>query len=170
MNLASHFTWTFREEHRVVRDLLLELVDAFDRRDIPRVRALLADTAAYVGPHFRYEEESLYPGLVRIFGADYIEKLLADHDRAIGTAQALVGLAGQEGLSERDAALGVRYVRSILPHVSDCDGLSIMVERFPEGEVQAIFDAREQALRESLDLLTWAGTLRRRAPILPEAF
>ena len=131
MALADQFTQMFREEHRSVRDVLLDLIQAFKERDRARIQSLLTPTAALAGPHFRYEEEALYPGLVEILGEEYIQKLLRDHDLAIGTAKTLVEMAGKELLTDDDVAKAVLFVQSILPHVSDCDGLSIMVERLP---------------------------------------
>jgi hypothetical protein len=118
----------FREEHRAVRDLLLELVDAFEARDLGAARDLLGELAAAAGPHFRYEEESLYPALVPIFGAEYVDKLLGDHDLAIVSARRLVEITSADTLTEEEAREAVRLVRGILPHVSDCEGLTIMVE------------------------------------------
>src|SRR5574340_164669 len=94
--LVSEFTETFRGEHRQVRDRLLELIEAFGQRDRARIGSLPEQVARLTGPHFRYEEESLYPALVDIFGPDYIDKLLADHDQAIANAARLVELAGRE--------------------------------------------------------------------------
>ncbi|MCC7355164.1 MAG: hemerythrin domain-containing protein, partial [Anaerolineae bacterium] len=128
--LADQFTQIFREEHRKVRDALLDLMLAFQVRDRGRIRALLNQVAVLTGPHFRYyEEEALYPALVEIFGEEYVAKLMGDHDRAIGIAQSLVALAGKEQLTEQDTARAAQLIRRVLPHVSDCDGLSIMVER-----------------------------------------
>ncbi len=160
--LADRFTQIFRQEHRQVRDLLLDLIAAFEARDLPRVRALLGQVAALTGPHFRYEEEALYPALTAIFGQDYIDELLGAHDRTIAGARRLVELAGKAELTEEEVAEAVGIVRGILPHVSDCDGLSIMVERLPEDQVQAILDRREASLAAGLDLLRWAETVRRR--------
>ena len=56
----------------------------------------------------------------------------------------------------------VRLARTILPHVSDCDGLSIMVERLPAETITDVFAVRERARETGLDLLTWAGTVRER--------
>ncbi|MFB6273989.1 MAG: hemerythrin domain-containing protein [Salinibacter sp.] len=168
MTKADQFTTTFREEHREIRDVLLELVQVFTDREPARARSLLEQAAALTGPHFRYEEESLYPALVAIFGEAYIEQLREDHDRAIGTAQALVELAEQEQLTEEEAARAVRWVQRLLPHVSDCDGLSIMVERLPEEQVEAIFAARERSRRADLDLLRWAEEVRDRPAVVPE--
>ena len=164
--LAQEFTDVFRAEHRDVRDTLLDLIDAFSARDPERIEAALGTTARLTGPHFRYEEESLYPSLVQIFGGEYIDKLLGDHDVAIGTAVRLVELA--EGpLSDADVEEAVRLVRSVLPHVSDCDGLSIMVERLEDDEIGRIFGTRETAQEEDLGLLEWAERVRGRPAVVP---
>jgi hypothetical protein len=49
----DEFAAIFHAEHRTVRDLLLNLVSAFERRDLAEVNALLSETAAVAGPHFR---------------------------------------------------------------------------------------------------------------------
>ena len=159
---ADRFTQIFREEHRAVRDTLLDLIVAFQERDKARILSLLNQTAALTGPHFRYEEEALYPGLVEIFGEEYVEKLLCDHDQAIGRANVLVGLAGKEQLTDEDVTKATRIIRSILPHVSDCDGLSIMVERLPESKVRFVLEARDRSHQAGLDLLRWASQVRNR--------
>ncbi len=160
--LSDQFTEIFRDEHRQVRDTLLSLIRAFQGRDLPRARSLLDQTATLTGPHFRYEEESLYPSLVELFGEEYVEQLYGDHDRAIRTAKRLVQLAGQEALADDDVNEAVRGVRSVLPHVSDCQGLAIMVECLSDAQVQAILDARERSLDAGLNLLQWADTVRAR--------
>lgn len=162
MSAVQEFTETFRTEHRQVRDLLLELVEAFGRLDAARARTLVTAVAEATGPHFRYEEEAMYPQLTGIFGDSYVEKLLDDHDGAIRNARELVQLAGHERLTEQQAGRGTELTRQILPHVSDCDGLSIMVETLPDESVERILTAREKALGAGLDLLTWAATDRER--------
>ncbi len=163
--LADDFSHTFREEHRAVRDALLDLVTAFRASDMERARVLLATIAALTGPHFRYEEESLYPALVSIFGKPYIEKLLEDHDGAIENSRRLATLGSRPSLSEAESEEAVALVRKILPHVSDCDGLSIMVERLDEDTVRNVFRVRESSNASGLDLFTWADSVRSR-PVL----
>jgi hypothetical protein len=158
----TRFSTIFREEHRLVRDLLIDLVRAFEARDLPRATLLIGETATATGPHFRYEEESLYPALVPIFGTEYVEKLLGDHDFAIASARRLVELAGRETLTDDETAEAVRLVRGILPHVSDCDGLTIMVELLPDPSIESILATRDAAREEALDLLTWAAEVRPR--------
>ncbi len=163
----QQFAEQFRAEHRQVRDLLLQLQQAFEQRDTSRASELVQAIAALTGPHFRYEEEAVYPALVAIFGEDYVQKLLGDHDRVISSAARLAELAGKENLQESEAQEAVRLIRGILPHVSDCDGLSIMVECLPQEQVQHILDVRNQSLADNVDLLRWATTIRARAVNLP---
>ncbi len=157
---ADRFSAIFRDEHRSVRDGILELIEAFRNREPETARALLDRVAALSGPHFRYEEEVMYPGLVQIFGQRYIDRLFREHDDVIRFAERLVDLASQDTWSDADVDEAATLCRDILPHVSDCDGLSLMVERIPESDIQAIFDAREKSLAEGLDLLRWARDVR----------
>ncbi len=165
--LSDQFSQIFRDEHREIRDTLLDLIVAFQERDKARIQTLLQQTATCTGPHFRYEEEALYPSLVEFFGEEYIEKLLQDHDQAIGTAGKLVELAGKEQLNNEDVTEATRLIRGVLPHVSDCEGLSIMVERLPEEKVSAILAARDQADQAGLDLIQWAEQVRTRPSVAP---
>lgn len=163
MTAIEEFSASFLEEHRGIRDLLFRLVTAFTEGDTGEARRLLEATAAATGPHFRYEEEALYPRLTAIFGDGYIDKLLADHDAAIRNARSLVSLSVRETLTDDERACAVGMVREILPHVSDCEGLSIMVETLPDEDVRRILEVRETARKEDLDLLEWASGVRGRS-------
>lgn len=165
--MSDAFSKLFREEHRAVRDALFELSDAFDAADGERAGELLGTIAQLTGPHFRYEEETMYPLLVQVFGPDYISALIDDHDVAIATARRLVELAGGD-LSDDEIIEAKRLTQAILPHVADCDGLSIMVETLDDDQVAAIFAKRDETLAADLDLLTWDATVRTR-PVLVAA-
>lgn len=164
--LANQFSTIFRDEHRAVRDALFELSDTLRRRKPVESRDILARIATLTGPHFRYEEEVMYPSLVQIFGQEYVSKLYGDHNRLIGSAERLVQLTGKNSWNDEEVEEGLELVRGMLPHVSDCDGLSIMVERFPEATVRNILDARKRCNREGIDLLRWARELRQRPAIV----
>lgn len=99
-----------------------------------------------------------------IFDPAYVDSLLDDHDGVVAGARRLVELAGG-ALDDADVAEAVAVVRGILPHVSDCDGLSIMVERLDDATVRGILDARDRSLEAGVDLLRWADEIRRR-PVL----
>jgi Hemerythrin HHE cation binding domain len=163
MSAMTQFGEVFKNEHRAICDALLNLIQAFRVRDLFGVRHFLKRAAALSGPHFRYEEESLYPALVAVFDEEQVQKLLVDHERAIDAARNLVRLAAQSELTEPDAEAGAKYARSLLPHVFECDGLSIMAELLPEQAVQQVLDARDRSRQANLDLLRWVDTVRHAA-------
>jgi hemerythrin len=80
----------FKDDHRKVRDMLFELIDAISRRDSQKALKILSDLDRFVGPHFRWEEESLYLMFEKFFGREYLEYLLGVHDRIVKRAKELV--------------------------------------------------------------------------------
>jgi len=58
----------FREDHRKVRDGILEITEALGRRDMKKAKEVISRLNILVGPHFRYEEEHLYPALPASWG------------------------------------------------------------------------------------------------------
>lgn len=161
--ISNQFAQVFRNEHRAIRNALFGLIKAFETKSPTGIGSSLTTVATLTGPHFRYEEEALYPSLVGIFGEHYIGKLLSDHDYAIRTAKKISALAGSDTLTNKQVREAVGLIRSILPHVSDCEGLSIMTETLPSGKLVAVLKARERAALQGLDLLTWASEVRDRS-------
>ncbi len=145
--LAGEFSEAFREEHRQMRDMLLGLIEAIDSNEVESFRQGLDEMMAHVGPHFHYEQEALYPALADIHGEDYVERLRAEHDAALDAIEALAELAEAEELSDAQAEYGRELVRQLLPHVSDRDGLAMIVEVLPEKSVKSILEVREESKR-----------------------
>jgi hemerythrin len=129
--LANQFTEAFREEHRQMRDMLLGLMDAIEANDVESVRRGIEEMAAQTGPHFHHEEEVLYPALAEIYGDEYVERLGAEHDAALEAVQELAELSEAEEITPQQAEYGLELVRRLLPHVSDRDGLAVIVEYCP---------------------------------------
>ena len=166
--LADKFTHLFREEHRKIRDTLLKLIQAFQERDKARILILINQATTYKGPHFRYEEETLYPYLIGIFAEEYIEKLLRVHDRSIGKTIKLIKLAGKESITDDDIAKAIRFIRTELSHVSECDGLSIMTEILSEEKIKWILETRDRSIKEGLNLIDWAYQVRNRPAVFTD--
>jgi hypothetical protein len=55
---------------------------------------------------------------------------VSEHDGAIGAARTAAQLLSHPFLSEMEGKELARTARSLLVHVSNCDGLNIMAERF----------------------------------------
>ncbi|MDP2660891.1 MAG: hemerythrin domain-containing protein [Dehalococcoidia bacterium] len=151
----------FRQDHRKVRDLLLGLADAVEKNQLDEARSLLAEIDAVTGPHFRYEEEALYPAMKAFLG-EYVDSLVAEHDDAIRTAVTAVSLLSKTSLSEEEATGVAKAARSLLIHVSNCDGLNILAERLSPEQLESLANRYKEAREAGLSLLRWAETVRRR--------
>src|SRR3990172_5279450 len=87
----------FREDHRKVRDGLLDLIKAVKSKNIIEARQILGNLNTLVGPHFRYEEEALYPAL-KVFLGEYVDQLLSEHNGVINTAKTCATLLQKDTL------------------------------------------------------------------------
>lgn len=81
----------------------------------------------------------------------------------IGAARQIGELLESPQFGESEASEVKDLARSILPHVSDCDGLAIMVESVPEGTVGEVLETRAPSRAEGIDLLRWAEGIRQQA-------
>jgi hypothetical protein len=157
---ATEFVETYRDEHRQLRDALLGLIEAFEGIDTERAREAIEEMATIAAPHFHYEQEAIYPALAELHGDEYVEKLIEEHARAVAAAQQLAELAAQEELDEEAAAYGLELVRQLLPHVSDRDGLAVMVEVMEPAAIKKIHRAQKESKTKGATL---AGLKKRMA-------
>lgn len=149
----------FREDHRKVRDDLLVLAEALNEGNVVQAQEVLSHLDHLIGPHFRFEEEALYPAL-RPFLGDYVDQLLREHDTAIQTAENCATLLQKEVLTPEERAAGAQAARSLLIHVSNCDGLAILSERLSQDELDTLGEHLLRSREAGVPLLTWARTIR----------
>lgn len=150
----------FRDDHRKVRDLLLDLASAVEKGDIEKARVTLGNIDTLVGPHFRYEEEALYPAMKEFLG-EYVDSLIDEHDGAISTAQTAASLLSKPSVSPGEAKEAAKAARALLVHVSNCDGLNILTERLPQEQLDYLAHRYEEARAAGVPLLKWAETIRK---------
>lgn len=65
-----------REDHKKVRDYLLDFISAAENLNAQKALEILLFLDKLGGPHFRFEEETFYPALEKFFGKEYHEYLL----------------------------------------------------------------------------------------------
>ncbi|MBI4282970.1 MAG: hemerythrin domain-containing protein [Chloroflexi bacterium] len=151
----------FREDHRKVRDGLLDLSRAAEAGDVTKARSILGQIDIMVGPHFRYEEETLYPAL-REFLGDYVDSLIGEHDGAIDTAKVAAKLLSQSSLTKEEGQAVSKAARALLVHVSNCDGLNILAERFSRQKLDKLGEHFAESRAKGVPLLRWADTIRKK--------
>lgn len=149
----------FREDHRKVRDGLLDLIETLQSKDVGKARKILGKINVLVGPHFRYEEETLYPAL-RVLLGEYVDQLLKEHDGVIDTARSCAELLKKDMLTDEESKQAASAARSLLIHVSNCDGLAILSERLSKKELDNLGHKLADARKAGVSLLDWAATIR----------
>jgi len=151
----------FREDHRQVRDGLLDIIQALGAKRVVKAREILGRLNDLIGPHFRYEEEALYPAL-RVFLGEYVDQLLSEHDGVIDTARACVKLLEKDTLTDQESEQAAKAARALLVHVSNCDGLAILSERLKKEEIEELGLRFAAARKAGVPLLDWADTIRKK--------
>ncbi|QOS13435.1 hypothetical protein DEQ92_19895 [Haloferax sp. Atlit-6N] len=151
---------TFQKEHRQTRDKCLELSDAIKNEHLERAEELVEALNEAAGPHFQYEEDSLYPALIPFFGAEKVKELVAEHDEAIEAAETLAELTGQDSLDEEEKRAALRALPDIMVHVSDCDGLTVYLEKADDEVFDDIARSMEEANEQGLTLTEYDATVR----------
>ena len=152
-----------QKDHRLVRDILLDLISSLHRKNVVKSLELVICLDKMGGPHFRFEEESLYPVLKKFFGEEYYEHLLVAHDRIIKSAKTLSEVLGKGEISRQEADDLVDLIRNdILPHPIECDGLAMMAERLNKKEIKKLKASFIVALEANVPLLEWAYSIRKR--------
>ncbi len=151
----------FRDDHRNVRDGLLDIMDALKAKDVGKAREILGGLDTLLGPHFRFEEEALYPTL-RVFLGEYVDELLKEHDGVIETSRSCAALLEKDSLTDEEAESAAHAARSLLVHVSNCDGLAILSERLKPAELDELGTKFEGTRAAGVSMLQWAETIRDR--------
>ena len=151
----------FREDHRKVRDHLMELAGAAEGDDLEAARTALGAIDALAGPHFRYEEESLYPSMKEFLG-EYVDSLIEEHDGAIKTARVAAKILSQSSVTPEEGKMAAGAARALLIHVSNCDGLNILAEKFSQEKLNGLADDFQKARDQNVALLNWAESVRAR--------
>ncbi|MFB6346883.1 MAG: hemerythrin domain-containing protein [bacterium] len=154
----TEFEELFKEEHQSILQDTERLIRRIENSTSPDIEDEIDTLNDHLGPHFRYEEEALYPSLEDQYGRIYVKRLYDSHEGTIYTLRKLREMVVNNSLNQ-SKALELIY-GWLLPHVSDCEGLSIMVDQIPSVAIDEITRARERANSENLDLLTWADRER----------
>lgn len=144
-----------------MRDGLLDLIEALQKRDVVKGREILGNINTLVGPHFRYEEDTLYETLRQFLG-EYVDQLLKEHDQVIDTAKSAAQLLSKDSLTEREASDAITATRSLLVHVSNCDGLAILSERLSKEELERLAQVFMDKREAGVPLLEWAEKIRKK--------
>jgi len=151
----------FRADHAKVRDTLLELIDAVSKKDATKALEIMIRLDKISGPHFRWEEESLYLAFEKFFGRQYLEYLLGVHDRIVKRGKELVEILSKEKITDEQAKILPDIIRiDVLSHPIECEGIALFAEKLTREELDNLAEDLERARREGIPLLEWAERIK----------
>jgi len=96
------------------------------------------------------------------FLGDYVDSLIEEHGGAIDTAKTAAKVLSQSSISEEEGKVVAKAARALLVHVSNCDGLNILAERFSQEKLDELGERFAQSRAAGVPLLRWADTIRNR--------
>ncbi|HEX8754207.1 MAG TPA: hemerythrin domain-containing protein, partial [Solirubrobacterales bacterium] len=133
------------EEHHRLFEALERIQDAEAAGDPGRVLALTRELRALAEPHFRYEQEALFPLLLDEIGPDRVEGLYAAQAGVVESLARIEELAGRTRGEEPAArAETQRLLGSIRLSIEACHGLAEVVEHQPAEVAELVLAARER--------------------------
>ncbi|HVY55760.1 MAG TPA: hemerythrin domain-containing protein [Thermodesulfobacteriota bacterium] len=151
----TNFLDAFKEEHKIILNNLLSLKDAVKRKDTGDAEKLVRFLDDIMGPHFRVEEEALYPMLTEYFGEDNVERLLEEHTMATDAMNDFKNNIGSEQYMREHGEDTLKKLQGFFLHVTSCDGLSIIIEKFSDDQKKNL-DAHLMKVRdEAVPLTVW---------------
>lgn len=159
----DEFRDLFEEEHHWVEKHIRDLLTGLDEFKLDRVHEAIDRLNIILGPHFRYEEEALYPALKEVHGRIYVKRLYDSHEGTIHTIRKFNNQLENNELGRGSVPEARDLVNGwLLPHVSDCEGLSIVFEDLSKEQINNVCRIRNEALNDGINLLEWADSHRER--------
>jgi hypothetical protein len=95
------------------------------------------------------------------FLGDYMDSLIEEHGGAIDTAKTAAKVLSQPSISKEEGQMVAKAARALLVHVSNCDGLNILAERFSQEKLDQLGERFAQSRSQGVPLLRWADTIRK---------
>jgi len=161
--MPQEFVTIFTDEHRQMREVLLDLIDAFENQDQERALEAIVEMETLAAPHFHHEQTALYPALAEVHGDEQIDQLLQEHADAVEAAAQLTDLAAQDSLDEEAAAYGADLARQLLPHVSEPDEVAVMLEVLEPKTKKQLHKAHREAKKKGITLKAVAKAAAKKA-------
>lgn len=94
------------------------------------------------------------------FYAPYVEKIDKESDRQGIGRRSCAKLLEKDELTDDEAVEAAGAARTLLVHVSNCDGLAILSERFSDEELDDLAEKFQADREQGVSLLDWADTIR----------
>jgi hemerythrin len=158
----EEFLAQLKKEHDSILDILLKMSRSLMLEEVNHFRELLKKFNEEAGPHFRFDEEAVYPSLVDAYYPGYLAKLYTDHDLTIARYNELKKISSKPELNQEDFYNAMRHVRMMSQYISNCEILPISCIPLSEQQIKRIKAIYKKSRLESVNLNSWAISERNR--------
>ena len=144
----------FLDDHRVLIAGIKGVIEAVERGDQRTAVELAAELDQQAGAHMAFEEEVFYPRLAEVYGTEFVEQMVSEHEAGQRAVRTLLARNHDRPLSPEQRAHLLEDLDVALKHVMSC---GTMLSELSSGteEVDAQSLDRLRRLREQGE--RWTG-------------
>ncbi|MGV3723520.1 MAG: hemerythrin domain-containing protein [Actinomycetota bacterium] len=138
----------FLKDHQGLSRGLVALRDAVGRNDLEDAKALADRIDRSAGGHMEFEERLLYPHVARIFGAEYVDRLYAEHRLGKAAIARVLARPGAEPLRAEEQSTLLAELDAVGEHVYSCGALLSHLTALDEPAQQRMLERLLEFRRE----------------------
>jgi DNA-binding transcriptional MerR regulator len=113
----------FREDHAVLGRGFHDLSQSLRVRDIRAAHAAARRLDATAGAHIAFEERYFYPALIRLLGAEDVERLLREHGRSLEAVREILAMPEGATIQEPQWLALLERSQEMEQHIAECGEL-----------------------------------------------
>lgn len=137
----------FLDDHRILIAGLNKIIMALEGNQTAEAMRLAGELDRDAGAHMAFEEEVFYPQLAAVYGEEFVQQMLAEHEAGHRAIKSLVSLKESQELTDKERVGVLDDLGVALKHVMSCGTmLAELGSGKPEMDAQALDRLRE--LRE----------------------
>ncbi len=110
----------FLDDHRILIAGIQGIIEAIEREDSGRAIELAAELDRQAGAHMAFEEEIFYPRLAKVYGAEFVEQMVAEHGVGQRAVRTLLAKNLDRPLSRKQRSQVLEDLDVALKHVMSC--------------------------------------------------
>lgn len=130
----------FLDDHRQMTQLVQELVQLLEERNIGAARAVADRLDIAAGPHIKFEEEILYPAAAKVAGSKFQQRLVGEHQEVREGIRQLLTARNDKFRDPQFLALITEAIRTGLKHAESCGTLISHLDQFSSHRRQEALD------------------------------
>lgn len=138
----------FLQDHQTLSRGLAALRDAIIRNDLEDAKTLADRVDRSAGGHMEFEERLLYPHVARVLGAEYVDRLYAEHRLGKTAVARVLARPSAEPLPAEEQSALLAELETVGDHVLSCGTLLSHLTALDEPAQQRMLERLLEFRRE----------------------